>query len=89
MKKKYDKPMMFKEEFNVSQSVASGCANTSPGFYKDRCSIDLGSAGLGMFDGETLFVEGVACTVGTDSVTDDPNGLCYHIPNDATRYFGS
>ena len=85
MKKRYEKPTMFREEFNISQSVASGCGDTSPGFYKDKCSIDLGD----MFPGKTLFIENVSCTTGTDMVPEDPNGICYHIPTDATRYFGS
>lgn len=85
MKKKYEKPVMFREEFSVSQSVASGCADTSPGFYKDRCSISIDT----MFPGQTLFIENVSCTVGTDTVPDDPNGICYHIPTDTTRCFGS
>ncbi|WP_368250788.1 hypothetical protein [Intestinibacter bartlettii] len=85
MKKRYEKPTMFREEFNISQSVASGCGDTSPGFYKDKCSINIDN----MFPGQTLFVENDSCTVGTDMVPEDPNGICYHIPTDATRYFGS
>lgn len=84
MKKKYEKPVMFREEFNISQSVASGCVDKSSNFYKDNCGIIIEG-----FGGEILFTKGNGvCTIGPNSVKENDK-ICYNIPTDTTRYFGS
>lgn len=86
MKKKYEKPTMFREEFNISQSVALGCVDKSAGFYKSKCGIKIPE---GDFKNEVLFTLGNGvCTVSPNNVKEN-DMLCYHIPSDANRYFGS
>lgn len=84
MKKKYEKPTMFREEFNISQSVASGCVDKSAGFYKSNCGIIIPG-----FGGEKVFTLGNGvCTYSPEAVK-ETDTICYNIPTEYTRCFGS
>ena len=79
MKKTYVKPQVFFEDFQLSASIAAGCAYKT-GHTMDICAYETA--------GKSIFVdEVVACT----TTTQDGNwsGLCYHNPTDTTKLFTS
>lgn len=63
MKKVYEKPQIYMERFELSQSIAA-CATKMNSGSPETCT---GTAWD--FDGITVFLEGVGCTV--------PEGYCY------------
>lgn len=93
MKKVYCKPIVFIEEFEISQNVAASACTVSAHFNKDTCGISMAPD----FPNKVLFTRGGGtCTtnpVGWDEdnngIPDDDDKYCYHIPTDTTRYFGS
>ena len=79
MKKTYVKPQVFFEDFQLSASIAAGCAYKT-GHAMDICAYE--TAGL------VVFVAGVeACTTKTQD--GGLSGLCYHNPTDTTKLFTS
>lgn len=90
MKKKYEKPQMYKESFEISEFIAGSCS-VDVGFG------DTGAASLCSYpDPDTggafqLFnnpnTAGSPCT--TEWVSGNSDKGCYHIPQDGVGYFGS
>lgn len=85
-KRTYKKPMIYIEEFSVSQSIASNCQETSPNFYKSSgCAV----ADTGKFDEPVMyFTLGIGGKCTHEYNWDDNKG-CYHIPSNLSSYFGS
>lgn len=86
-KKAYAKPVIYMEEFGVSQSIAT-CKNPTNTFYKDQgCSIqssDDFDQVIYYFDTD---VTNTKCKTPVSwSEGDKP---CYDIPQDFSLYFGS
>lgn len=89
MKKAYNKPELFVESFQLTQSIASTCSvewggNTlgKPG-HNDQtsCGWDMGNM--------VMWTESVAqCTTKIDEAT-EAFGLCYNTPNGGNSIFGS
>lgn len=74
MKKSYVKPQVYFENFQLSASIAAGCApGTGITHSQDVCGFKFGQL--------TIFLEGVSgCP---DGVPDDgKTGYCYHNPTD-------
>lgn len=77
MKKTYVKPQVYFEDFQLSASIAAGCApETGITHSQGVCGLKFGP--------KTIFVEGVSgCT---DGVPDDgQTGYCYHNPTDTLK----
>lgn len=79
MKKKYVKPELYFESFELSASIAAGCKHIT-GHQMDMCAYEVG--------GRSVFVDNVSsCTTKT------PDGswesLCYHNPEEANKLFAS
>lgn len=86
-KKEYVKPMVYMEEFGVSQSIAT-CDIPTKTFYKDEgCGIPSTHE---KYDEPVIyFTTGIdgKCTQSIELPGGDK--LCYHIPQSYTSYFGS
>lgn len=87
-KKEYVKPMVYMEEFGVSQSIAT-CDIPTKTFYKDEgCGIP--STGEKYDEPVTYFTTGIVGGTCTQTVVlPDGDKTCYHIPQSYTSYFGS
>lgn len=89
MKKKYMKPAVYMETFNLSQSIAAGCGAPAGGgslgkpahWSKETCGWDMGNFILWVADT-------VNCNegIGTD---ENVNGVCYNNPNGGSSIFSS
>lgn len=76
MKKTYSKPTISFENFQMTSSIAGSCAFNDTATTRESCSVDM--------DGFNIFVS--ACEfppLGSDSE------ICYDVPMDDTRVFGS
>ena len=79
MKKPYVKPEVYFESFELSTSIATGCAHIT-NHAKDQCAYTVG--------GRKVFVDAVAeCVTKTNDGTWD--SLCYQIPTDGNKLFTS
>lgn len=79
MKKSYVKPQVLFESFQLSASIAAGCAYITNAAYGVCPSV---------FDKEnhySIFTEGT-CTYYPPNAKDQ---VCEHVPSDATRAFSS
>ena len=85
MKKRYQKPEVYFEDFELSANIATGCEFKS-NHWKDGCGYDL-------VGGRVVFLDGVqVCNVTPppDGDKDAPfYGICYHVPTDTTNLFTS
>ena len=83
MKKTYEKPQIIFESFELSQSIAAGCAyqaNAARGI----CGFDTG---VGI-----LFTAEVLACLGEDGIIPAPgddDSICYHAPGDNSNVFSS
>lgn len=89
MKKAYNKPVLFVESFQLTQSIAGTCSVAAGGNSlgspnhdsKDTCGWDLGIMVLWV-DSSTNCNK----LLGTDA---DFEGLCYNTPSGGNTIFGS
>ena len=88
MKKAYNKPELYVESFQLSQSIASACVAAGGNSFgspnhasKDTCGWSLVSMVLWV-DSST------GCNKFLD-VDADFQGICYNTPNDGNTIFGS
>ena len=81
MKKQYVKPAMFRETFDICDSIAAGCG-IAVGPTRETCGYsDPTLPGV-------IFITGVGgtCTIVPPG---DGDGVCYHIPTAETKLFDS
>ena len=83
MKKAYKKPEIFFESFNLSSSIAAGCAEKAGhGEYICPVETDFGTGPIKIFaDGEAS-----GCDTYFSGVEDS---LCYHVPSESLNIFAS
>ena len=82
MKKKYEKPAIIFDSFELSQSIAGGCIGIVQNFSADtQCPILIPGWG-----GLTVFAEATGCSATTDAAQ---NSVCYDVPADNTKVFTS
>lgn len=79
MKKTYVKPLASFESFELSASIAGGCAKPM-GHTQTDCSYYVGGVG-------NIFVNDVQVCVYVQP--DGAYGVCYHVPTDAQKLFTS
>ncbi len=77
MKKTYEKPLLYKESFEMADVISAACAI--------QVQHQQGTCGIYAGDGQILFISGV-CSV---TKPDGFNGMCYYVPSEATRIFTS
>lgn len=79
MKKEYKKPELLFDSFELSTSIAAGCANKVDTFARGSCGIAYGPV--------VLFLKSMTavCTMGIE----DGDGYCYHNPDDTRNMFSS
>lgn len=77
MKKTYEKPLLYKESFEMADVISAACA-IQVEHQQGQCGIYAG-------DGMTLFIVNV-CTVAKQ---DGYNGMCYYVPTESTQIFTS
>ena len=80
MKKNYSKPEIVFESFKLTTSIASNCDYNSNSGDKNTCSVDVGW-------GPSVFVSKPICSV--ESENGNEFEVCYDVPTDDTRVFGS
>ena len=81
VKKKYVKPLISFDSFEIAQSIASGCG-VSATFAYMQCAIEPPDIDV------SIFVEGVnACEYTPD--VDGALGYCYHVPQESIKLFAS
>lgn len=80
MKKKYEKPMIWFEDFKMSANIAGNCGRDT-GTYSDTNSCNY------EFGGKYLFTGYSGCI--TKPQDDVDAFICYHNPSDDARLFGS
>lgn len=81
MKKKYVKPELFFESFEMNTAIAA-CAGkiVNAQYGINTCHVEIGG-------GMTIFVQGANCIASPDNGGWD--SLCYDIPSDANKLFYS
>lgn len=83
MKRPYETPVFEFESYELDEFVAN-CANTSPNHGRSDCEITWG--GIVIFDTDS----NNACWADDSEFEEkEDDGLCYHIPTDVLRFFGS
>lgn len=81
MKKRYQKPEVYFEDFELSTNIATACGVPTKTSHDGVCGITIpGVPGI-------VFISGPAsqCTRGADGDYD----ICYHVPTDAQKLFNS
>ena len=87
MKKCYEKPEIFFENFSLSTCIASNCDEPFRLMAQYVCGIP-DSNGLGM----TIFttsIDGSTCSVNGDGMDDTYDGFCYHVSAGGAMLFNS
>lgn len=77
--KKYSKPQIVFESFELSTNIAAGCTFQAD-HYQGSCAYNGGIGGL------PIFTFGASCSF---SVEDGDGGVCYYIPNGDNNVFAS
>ena len=81
MKKEYRKPELWYEDFQLAQSIASGCEGIA-NFQEGMCAVSLKGEGYDLL----LFVDPNVCR----DVPPNPDDLlCYHAPSEHNNVFSS
>ena len=81
MKKQYQKPCLYYENFQLSQSIAAGCEGIA-NFAENQCTLTLEGPGYSL----VLFQYGTLCL---DSPPNPDDYACYHAPSEANNVFSS
>ena len=81
MKKEYRKPQLWYEDFQLSQSIASGCEGIAT-YAEGLCTVILEGPGYSL----TLFSDPAICF---DSPPNPDDYLCYHAPTEGNNVFSS
>lgn len=81
MKKTYTRPELFYENFQLSQSIASGCEGIA-NFNERECSVLLQGPGYDI----KLFSMVNVCR---DVPPNPDDYVCYHAPSEANNVFSS
>lgn len=79
MRKKYETPKLYYEQFSLSSQIAS-CVNTAI-FEMNGCPVSVPELG-----GATIFLNNGICDFYTPNVDDM---ICYHVPTDDMSVFTS
>ena len=77
MKKRYEKPEIFFENFSLSTCIANDCDAPFRGMAQFVCGIDSANGVPGM----TIFTTGIdggTCSVNGGGMDDTYDGFCYH-----------
>ena len=80
MKKRYEKPIVVMQSFQLDADVAGACSERGANLVnstEDNCALDDG-----------LFAS-TACILNVKETGDGNNGICYHTLVDINMYFGS
>lgn len=88
MKQKYTKPVLIKETFTLSQSIAKNCGrllNFAHATMADRTNCGWDIDGNHNTTADVIFMESVACTIKTPYF----NGVCYNNPEGGFNVFNS
>lgn len=81
MKKTYEKPQIFFENFALSTNIATGCERLVNNPLQGTCAV-IGSGNIAMFDNTIS-----ACDY--EQSNDMYDGFCYHVPIDTNNLFNS
>ena len=81
VKKEYRKPWLWYENFQLSQSIASGCEGIA-NFTEGMCSVTLTGPGYNL----VLFSDTNICR---DTPPNPDDYLCYHAPTEGNNVFSS
>ena len=87
MRKTYNKPKLWYEDFRLSQSIAAGCEGIA-NFVEGSCSVTVKIPGPNT-DAATLievFMSSSVCTFVPPNLDDT---VCYHAPNESNNVFSS
>lgn len=79
MRKRYEKPKLYYEQFSLSSEIAS-CANIAT-FEMNGCPVSVEELG-----GATIFPDTGICDWYTPNADDM---ICYHVPTDDMSVFSS
>lgn len=82
MKKAYVKPEIYFESFELSANIATGCSMITKNLGEGTCGLEVSP---GIF----AFLTGITGCQYTEQDKDNPYGVCYHNPVDATKLFTS
>lgn len=88
MEKKYVKPDVYVERFELSQTVAKSCGWTSDSTIGSPTHADIDVCGWNMEDGIVVFVTSPTCAI-TMPVDTEINGSCYNNPVGGQSIFAS
>lgn len=82
MKKQYEAPAIYFDDFSLSTSIAGDCDTIIKNLSKDSCAY-MTRTGLAVFTSSLVDV----CTTHEDD--GEYNGFCYHVPTSYTNLFNS
>lgn len=77
MKKTYEKPLLYKESFEMADVISAAC--------EIQVEHQQGQCGYNNGDGIILFISGVCSWAEQDGY----NGMCYYIPIESSKIFTS
>lgn len=80
MKKRYQKPEVYFEDFELSGNIASSCATKVDGPTNGTCGLNIPGVGVVFLSAET------GCKY---TASDGEYSYCYHVPIDAQKLFNS
>lgn len=78
MKKTYEKPLLYKESFEMADVISAAC-DIQVEHQQGQCGYNAGG-------GIILFISYGVCTY---PVQDGYNGMCYNIPVESSKIFTS
>lgn len=81
MKKKYAKPQIAFESFELSQSIAAGCEMIQQNMTERSCPVTVPE-----LIGTTYFADLNHCTVTPPGGNDS---ICYHVPSENNNVYSS
>ena len=80
MKKRYQKPEVYFEDFELSTNIATACGTKAPGPTNGTCGVNVDGIGK-------VFL--MAMTDCTYKGADGDYSICYHNPSDLKALFNS
>lgn len=86
MKKKYEKPQIYIENFSLDTTIAGDCEGKVGNPTRGICPVK-GTGGIDMFSGTVT-----ACVYKPEDMggkEDEWDGFCYHVPTEYSNLFNS
>lgn len=89
MKKKYEKPFMVMEHFNMTQSIAAGCGAAHNSTLGHPNHANKNTCGWAIDDSVILWIGSTGVCTENNGENEDVMGICYNNPSGGQSIFNS